>query len=73
MGDLQCAVMCSQFAVRDHHANLRVAENVIHLVGLQEIVDGHHDRTGVQDAKQRRNEFRAVLEPQAHPVAGFDG
>ena len=71
--DLQRPVMSPQFGVRDNHVNARVAQNVIHLVGLEEVVDGHDHRAGVQNAKQRRDEFRAVLQPQPHPVAGLNG
>ena len=71
-GGLQRAVMRAQFGVGDQHVDAGVVQDVIHLVRLEEVVDRHHDRAGVQDAEQGRDELRAVLEPQPHPVAGLD-
>ena len=51
--------------------NARVAEDVVDLIGLEEVVDGHHHRPRVQDAKHRGDEFGTVLEPQPDAVAGL--
>src|ERR1035437_3239090 len=64
--------MGAQLRIRDQHVNARIVQYVIDLVGLEEVVDRHHNRAGMQDAEKRRDEFRAVLEPQANPVTGFD-
>ena len=64
--------MGAQLRIRDQHVNARVVQHVIDLVWLEEVVDRHHDRAGMQDAEKRRDEFGAVLKPQANPVTGFD-
>src|ERR1017187_651314 len=69
-GNFQRTVMRAEFGIRDEHVDARVAQNVIHLVGLEEIVDRHDHRPGAQDAKQRRDELRAVLKPQPYAVTG---
>src|SRR5262249_55870766 len=44
----------------------------IDFIRLKEIVDGYRHRAGLENAEQRRNKFRAILEPQTYPVPGFD-
>ena len=63
--------MRAQFRVRDHHVNSAVVQDVTDFRGFEEIIDGHHDRVRVQNAKNARDKFRAVLQPQRHAVAGF--
>ena len=50
-GGFQRAVMRAQFGVGDEHVDARVAQNIVHLVGFQEIVDRHCDRTCLENAK----------------------
>src|ERR1039458_6892864 len=69
-GNFQRTVMRAEFGIRDEHVDARVAQNVIHLVGLEEIIDRHHDCPCAQDAKQRRDEFRTILKPQPYAVTG---
>src|ERR1039458_6647773 len=70
-GNFQRTVMRAEFGIRDEYVDARVAQNVVYLVRLEEIVDRHDHRPGAQDAKQRRDELRAVLKPQPHPVTRF--
>ena len=64
--------MGAQLGVGDQHVNARVVQDEVDLVRLEEVVDRHDHGAGVQNAEQRRDEFRAVLEPQPHAVAGLD-
>ena len=53
-GGLQGAVMRAQLGIGDQQVNARVAQNEIHLVGLEEVVDRHDHRAGLQDAEEGR-------------------
>jgi hypothetical protein len=64
--------MGAQFSIGEEDVDVGVGEDVVHLVGLQEVVNRHHYRAGTQDAEQRGDEFRTILEPQANAFAGFD-
>ena len=61
-----------KFLVCDDHVNAAILQDVIHLIRLEEIVDGHKHRVSAEDAEHRRDEFRPVFEPQADAVAGLD-
>src|SRR6266566_3892005 len=64
--------MGAQFRISNEHVNAAIAQNVTHLVGLEEVVDRHHCGARVQYAEKRGNKLRTILEPQAHAVAGLD-
>ena len=64
--------MDRQFVVGDQDIDARVVQDVTDLGGLEEVVDGHDDRAGVQDAEEGGDEFGPVLEPEADAVAGLD-
>src|SRR5436190_8383497 len=42
----------AEVVVCDDEVSTGIVQNVTHLVGLQEIVDGNHHRAGMQDAKE---------------------
>ena len=44
--------MNTQFLVGDQHVDARVVQNVTDLGRLEEIVDGHDDGAGVQNAEK---------------------
>ena len=71
-GGLQGAVVRAQLGIRDQHVDTRIAQNEIHLVGLEEIIDRHDYRAGLEDAEHRWDEFGAILKPKPYPVAGFN-
>ena len=71
-GRFERPVMRSQLGVGDQHVNPGVVQDVIDLVGFEEIVDRHDHRACLKDAKERRDELRAVLEPEPHPVTRLD-
>ena len=50
-----------EFILGDEHVNAAVAQDVIHLVRLEKIVDGHQHGARAQNAEDRWNEFRAVF------------
>ena len=63
--------MRRQFRVGDEHVRAGIVQDVTHLGGFQEIVDGHDHAAGRQDAEHRRHKLRTIFHPQRHAVAGF--
>jgi hypothetical protein len=70
-GRAQLRRLLGQRAVRNHHVDFRISQNVSDLGWLEKIIDRCDYRPGLQNAEQGWNEFRAILQPQRHTVAWF--
>ncbi len=56
----------------DEHLDAGVFEDVFDLVGLEEVIDGHDDGTGFENADHAGDELGSVFEPDADAITGFD-
>ena len=63
--------MRTELGVRDQHVDASVSQDEIYLVRLQEVVDRDHNRAQVQNPEERRDEFRAILQPKPYPITGL--
>ena len=71
-GELGREFRCAgnEFRIRQQHVQVGVAHHVFDLGRLEEIVDGHHDRAGGEDAVVRGDKLRGVVMPQTHAIPG---
>ena len=67
----QFGKMRTQLCAGDEHVRAGIIQDVTHLGGFQEVVDGHDHAAGRQNAEYRRHKLRTILHPQRHTVAGF--
>src|SRR6185369_1286788 len=65
--------MRAEFSVGDDDVDAGVLQDESDFVRFEEIIDGHDDSTGGQDAEESRHELRTILQPKADAVAGLDG
>ena len=61
--------MAGELGVCDQHVNAGILEDVIDFVRLQEIINRHDYRAGMQNAEDGRHELGTVFQPQPHPIA----
>src|SRR5262249_15091429 len=71
-GGVEGVEVSAEFGVGDEEVDAGIVKDVSHFVRLQEIVDRHDYCPGVQDAEERGDEFRAVLEPKPDASAGLN-
>ena len=54
--------------VTDEQIDASVIQNICDFVRLEEAVDWNNDAASAQNAEKGRNELRAILEPEPHPI-----
>ena len=64
--------MRAQLRVRDQNINAAISEDVADFIRFEKVVDRDDDGGGVEDAEQRGNKFRTILEPESNAITGFD-
>ena len=61
-----------QFGVGDQRIYARIAQDIIYLVRLEEVVNRHSHGSRVKNAKQCWDKLRTILQPQRHPITGLN-
>lgn len=56
----------------DEHLDVGIFEDVFDLVGFEEVIDGHDDGTGFENADHAGDELGSIFEPDTDSVTGFD-